>query len=449
MEQIEKDDREILDREDANFSSGQEPKGEKKNIFIAVLAVSIIFSSAFGAFFGFMAGTVGQKIIPQKYLNLTDKLKNTKNASLDVIKQQVVQEDSAVIDVVDKSTPSVVSIIISKDIPKMRSFFGSPFNFPDFFGDQFGSGGNDQGQGQNGNGNGSGTQKQQIGGGTGFFITSDGMIVTNKHVVSDTSAEYTVITNDGKEYSAKVLDRDPVQDVAVMKIDGSDFPVLNFGDSSQLKIGQTVVAIGNSLGEFSNTVSRGIISGLRRNLTAGSEAGGGTERLTNIIQTDAAINPGNSGGPLLDIEGNVIGVNVAMAADAQNIGFAIPSSQIQKVVDQVKTTGKISTPYLGVRYLPVDKTIQSQNNLPFDYGVLVARGATLTDFAVIPGSPADKAGIVENDIILEIDGTKISEKNSLGDLISQHNVGDAISLKIWHKGDTKEVQVTLQERGSK
>lgn len=414
-------------------------KKSKVRLFMAVVAVSIVFSSAFGAFFGFMAGTIGQKIIPKKYLNFAVGNKNDQNGQNDVVGQQVIQEDSAVIDVVDKSTSAVVSIVISKDVPKMRSFFGSPFGFPDFFGDQFGSEGSQ-------NGNGSGKQKQQIGGGTGFFITADGMIVTNKHVVSDMAADYTVITTDGKEYSAKVLARDPVQDIAVIKVDGNNFPILNFGDSNQIKIGQTVVAIGNSLGEFSNTVSRGIISGLKRNVTAGSELGGGTEKLTNIIQTDAAINPGNSGGPLLDIKGEVIGVNVAMAAGAQNIGFAIPASQIQKVVDQIKTTGKISTPYLGVRYLPIDKSIQDNNNLPFGYGVLVARGATLTDFAVIPGSPADKAGIVENDIILEIDGKKIDDKNSLGDLIASNNVGDMITLKIWHKGDTKDVQVKLEER---
>jgi serine protease Do len=271
------------------------------------------------------------------------------------------------------------------------------------------------------------------------------MIITNKHVVSDLNAEYTVITNDGKEYSARVLARDVNKDIAIIKIDGENFPTLPLGDSDALRIGQTVIAIGNSLGEFSNSVSKGIISGLRRNITAGSGFGE-SEKLSDIIQTDAAINSGNSGGPLLDISGNVIGVNVAMAQGAENIAFSIPVNQIKKIVDQVKSTGKISTPFLGVRSITVNKQIQSENNLSFDYGALIARGEKITDFAVLPGSPADKAGFVENDIILEINGTKIDEKNSLTDIISGFNVGDTIKVKIWHKGETKNIQVKLEER---
>lgn len=243
---------------------------------------------------------------------------------------------------------------------------------------------------------------------------------------------------------AKVLAKDPINDVAVIKIEGSDYATLNFGDSDSLKIGQTAIAIGNSLGEFSNTVSKGIISGLKRNLTAGGGTGE-AEQLKNIIQTDAAINPGNSGGPLLNISGDIIGINVAMAQGAQNIGFAIPSNQIKKIVDQVQKTGKISTPYLGVRYIPIDEAIQKENDLPFGYGVLVVRGQKITDFAVVPGSPADKAGLVENDILLEINGTKIDSENSLTDIIAKFNVGDTVSLKIWHKGETKNISVALAE----
>jgi S1-C subfamily serine protease len=333
----------------------------------------------------------------------------------------------------------VVSVIVSKDVPKVQDNFFNQFNFPDFFGNPL-----DQGQGGESNGQG-GTQKKQIGGGSGFFITSDGLIVTNRHVVDDVTADYSVLTNDGKEHKATVLARDPINDIAVIKIEGSGYPTLDLGNSDSLKIGQTVIAIGNSLGEFTNTVSRGIVSGLKRNLTA-SGGFGGTERLNNIIQTDAAINPGNSGGPLLNINGEVIGVNVAIAQGAQSVGFALPSNQIKKVIDQVKATGKISTPYIGVRYIPIDITIKKENNLPYDYGVLVSRGEKITDFAVIPGSPADKAGIVENDIILEVNGNKIDEKNGLAELISKYNVGDEITLKIWHKGIEKTVIVILAEK---
>ena len=419
----------------------EKKQGRSRIVYLIFTLLLVVFVSAtFGALFGFVAGGFGNKLS----LSLSKKLpeifgtagKNaTKNDST-VSREKIVEEDSAVIDAVEKSTPAVVSIIISKDIPKLQNRFFDPFGF---FGD-----GSGMGTGQDDSAGGA-TQKEKIGGGTGFIITSDGMIVTNKHVVSDTSADYTVMTNDGKEYVAKVLARDPVNDIAVIKIDGTNFPTLNFGDSDSLKIGQTVVAIGNSLGEFSNTVSKGIISGLKRNLTAGGNSGE-SEQLSNIIQTDAAINPGNSGGPLLDIAGNVIGINVAMAQGAQNVGFAIPVAQVKKVADQVKQTGKISTPYLGVRYIPIDAVLQKQLNLSFDYGVLVLRGQSMTDFAVVPGSPADKAGIVENDVILEINGTKIDAKNSLVNLVSKLNVGDEATLKVWHKGDVKEVRVKLEER---
>jgi len=439
---------EISALEDKN--SSPEPKKSKKGgLIVMVIIISVLFSSAFGAIFGFMAGSLGQKVLGGKVAQLLSApFGNHSNQT--VTKQDIVQEDSAVIDVVDKSSPAVVSIIISKDVPKVQDYFSNPFDFPNFF-DPFGNGGgSDQNGGNQGNdgsqGSGQGgTQKQQIGGGSGFIITADGMIVTNKHVVSDTTADYTVLTNDGKQHKATVLARDPVNDIAIVKIDGNNYPTINFGDSDSLKIGQTVVAIGNSLGEFTNTVSRGIISGLKRNVTAGSGTGD-TENLSNIIQTDAAINPGNSGGPLIDINGEVIGINVAIAQGAQNIGFAIPSNQIKKIVDQVKSTGKISTPYIGVRYVPVDDNIKQQNNLPYNYGALVIRGQNVTDLAVIPGSPADKAGIAENDIILEVNGTKLDDKTGLTDLIGQHNVGDTVDLKVWHKGEVKDVQVKLEER---
>jgi S1-C subfamily serine protease len=412
--------------------------------FVSILIMAMLISSVFGAFFGFVAGGFGQKIftqISQRFpgaFNLDSKQPIAKTDPI-VSRERVVEEDSAVIDVVEKSTPAVVSIIISKDMPKMQSF--SPFDFfnnPDFFD-------NSPNQNNTQDNSGGNTKKEKIGAGTGFIITTDGMIVTNKHVVSDATAEYTVLTNDGKEHSAKVLARDPINDIAVIKIDGAGYPTLNFGNSDSLKIGQTAIAIGNSLGEFSNTVSKGIISGLGRNLTAGGGMGA-SEKLTNIIQTDAAINPGNSGGPLLDIHGQVIGINVAIAQGAQNVGFALPATQVKKITEQVKTTGKISTPYLGVRYIPVDEALQKQIQLPFNYGVMVLRGQSMRDFAVIPGSPADKAGLVENDVILELNGTKIDEKDTLVGLLAKFDVGDEITLKIWHKGETKEIKLKLEER---
>jgi len=411
-----------------------------KASIIGMLAAVVVLSSLFGAVFGFMsAGVVnifslkiGQRI-GQYFPNL-----NLHKVNPQVSKQQIIIEDSAVIDVVEKVSPTVVSIIISKNVPNIRGNFNFPDGFFDPFSqDPFGFGNQDPQTEQ-------GTQKQTIGGGSGFFITSDGYILTNRHVVEDQQADYTVMTSDGKEYVAKVLARDPVRDVAVIKIEGNNFPVAILGDSDMIKIGQTAVAIGNSLGEFSNSVSRGIVSGLKRNLSAGSGLGD-TERLTDIIQTDAAINPGNSGGPLLDIEGNVIGINVAVAQGAQNVGFALPVNQAKRIIEQIKSGIKISVPYLGVRYIVIDSSVQKDAQLSFDYGVLILRGSKVTDLAVIPGSPADKAGIVENDIILEVDGQKITQKNQLGDMIAKYNVGDVVTLNIWHKGENKDVKVKLEE----
>lgn len=403
-----------------------------KEALVGIIILTVIISSLFGAVFGFMSGSTASIFsskIQSKLNQYFPKFAENKKAP-EANKQQVLVEDSAVIDVVDKASPAVVGIIISKNVPNISNdFFGF---FDPFGGDSFNNP-------QNG-----GSTKKEVGGGSGFFITSDGLILTNKHVVEDEQAEYTVVTNEGKKYPAKVLARDPVRDVAVIKVEGNGFPTLSLGDSDSLKIGQTTIAIGNALGEFINSVSRGIVSGLKRTVEAGSGLGD-TERLTDIIQTDAAINPGNSGGPLLDIQGNVIGINVAVAQGAQNVGFALPVNQARRLIDQAKGGAKISIPFLGVRYIQIDASVQKEVQLPFDYGVLVLRGSKMTDLAVIPGSPADKAGIVENDIILEINGKKINEENQLADVIAKYNVGDKITLKIWHKGDTKEVQVILQE----
>jgi S1-C subfamily serine protease len=254
-----------------------------------------------------------------------------------------------------------------------------------------------------------------------------------------------VITKDEKEYKATVLARHPVLDIAVIKIESEEaMPTLELGDSDNLKVGQSVVAIGNSLGEFSNSVSLGIVSGLQRNITA-SSGFGQSERLNNIIQTDAAINPGNSGGPLLDIQGKVVGVNVAVVSGAQSIGFALPVEQIKNIVNQVEEGGEFQVPFLGIRYVPIDEGIQESNNLPYDYGVLIIRGEKITDLAVVPGSPADKAGLVENDIVLEIEGEKITEDNPLAAAIAEYDIEEEIELKIWHKGEEKEVDVLLEE----
>jgi serine protease Do len=324
-------------------------------------------------------------------------------------KQLVVQESSAVIDVAKKVSPSVVSIT-SKAVT--AGFFGS--------------------------------SQQEVGAGTGMIVTSDGLILTNRHVVEDTTATYTVVTNDGKTYPATVVSRDSINDVAFVRISGSNFPAVQLADSGAVQVGQRVVAIGNALGQFQNTVTDGIVSGLSRGIDAGDSSGTGTtETLSNVFQTDAAINPGNSGGPLVNLDGQVIGMNTAVAGQgSQNIGFAIPINDVKPLLDSVKTKGRIVRAYLGVRYLALDQQTATANNLSVSDGAWVqASGDTAP--GVVPGSPADKAGIKEGDVITKIGNDKVDSTHSLQSLIGKHNVGDKISLTILRDGKTQTVDVTL------
>ncbi len=357
------------------------------------------------------------------------------------LKVEKVKEESAIIEAVEKVSPAVVSIIVTKDLPKIEEYWINPFGddfFKKFFGDEFFEFKIPQYRQK-------GTEKREIGGGTGFIISEDGYIVTNRHVVADKEAEYTVLLNDESRHPAKVLARDPLNDIAILKIEGKGFPQVELGSSKDLKVGQTVIAIGNALGEFRNTVSVGVVSGLSRSIVAGG-AGVGTEYLTGVIQTDASINPGNSGGPLVNLKGQVIGINTAIARGAENIGFAIPIDDVKPVIESVKKYGKIKRAWLGVRYILINKEIAEKNNLSVDYGALIVRGEKPSDLAVIPGSPADKAGLSENDIILEIDGEKISPKNPLANIIARHKPDDVIKLKVLHKGEEKEIEVKLGER---
>jgi len=240
------------------------------------------------------------------------------------------------------------------------------------------------------------------------------------------------------------LARDSVVDIAILKIQKTGLAYVSFADSDVIRTGETAIAIGNALAEFQNSVSVGIISGLSRSIVAG-DGMGKTELLDDVIQTDAAINPGNSGGPLLNLSGKVIGVNVAQAQGSENIGFAIPSNIVANIVSSVKEHGRIVRPSIGVRYLSINKFIQSQNALPTNYGVLVIRGTEPSEIAVVPDSPADKAGIIENDIVLEVDGKRLDEKNTLASVIRKQKVGDSLTLTILRNGLEKKVKVELVE----
>lgn len=402
-----------------------------KNRIITAVVVSAVVSAVVGGVFGYYGATFfNQDAVP-----LIQHLTGAKSSTY----QPVTDEESKVVSAVKQASPAVVSIIATKDVAiveqqnPFQQFCNDPF-FRQFLGDQC----NTPSQPPK-------TQTQQVAAGSGFIIDASGLILTNKHVVNIDGASYTVITNDGKKYPAQVLARDPVQDLAVVKINASGLPALTVGDSGNLQIGQTVIAIGNALGQFSNSVSKGVISGLSRSITA-SEGSGSSETLSQVIQTDAAINPGNSGGPLLNLAGQVIGLNTAIVQGAQNIGFAIPINQAKRDISQVETTGKISYPYLGVRYVLVTDDLKQKDNLSVNYGALIVRGSTQADAAVTPGSPADKAGLKENDIILEINGKKIDQNNDLAKLTQSYNVGDTVTLKVLSGGQEKTIRVTLEER---
>lgn len=392
-----------------------------------VLAVFFgLFVIVFSCFAGVIGGVVGSRYISNGSLS----------SAINSITQdvKVTNEESAIIDVADKASPSVVSIVITEEVPVYEDYNYNPYEDNPFL-RNFSVPQRRQ----------TGTEEQQVGAGTGFIISDAGLIVTNKHVVESEDASYTVIMNDGTKYDAKVLARDTLIDIAFLKIEATGLTPLTLGTSSNLKVGQTVVAIGNALGEFSNSVSSGIISGLKRNITAGDTNGANQEQLNNVIQTDASINLGNSGGPLLNVNGEVIGVNVAVAQDAQNVGFAIPVDVVKDILGRMDEDGKISRPILGVRYLQINEEVQKANNLSVNYGALVQKGSTASAVAVIPGSPADKAGVRENDIILEIDGVKVTTDNGLQAQIASHKLGDQVKLKILRGGQESELTVTLDQ----
>ena len=359
-----------------------------------------------------------------------------------------VSYEQAIINAARNVSPSVVSIVISKNLPVYEEQYINPFGGDNPFGDlmpgfdiqipQYVQ---------------KGTKYQEVGAGSGFIVSADGLVLTNKHVVSDNKADYTVLTNDGQKYSAKVLALDPVQDLAVIKIQLKDseqdkkFQPVILGDSSGIQIGQTAIAIGNALGQFSNTVSVGVVSGLERTISASDQLGSISETLEGIIQTDAAINAGNSGGPLLNLKGEVMGINTAMAQGAQDIGFALPINIAKKDIEQVAKTNKIIYPFLGVRYVLVDDQVKQKYNLPVDYGALVLKGLN-GEPAITAGSPAQQAGIKEKDVILEINGEKITTGNSMSKIIQKYNVGDKVTLHILRNGKEQDIDAILTERNS-
>lgn len=344
-------------------------------------------------------------------------------------------ENLTIPDMVERVNQAVVSVVITKDVPTYERYYEqwNPFGF-------WGGGFSVPRVRENG------TEEREVGGGSGFIVTKEGLVVTNRHVVADADARYSIIQSDGTSYDAEVLARDPQLDIAVLKIvpkvESGTFAYLEFGDSTQLRLGETVVAIGNALAEFRNSVSVGVVSGLSRSIVA-SDGRGRSEALRDVIQTDAAINPGNSGGPLLNLRGEVVGVNVATSQGADNIGFALPAHVVRSVVESVEETGKIVRPFLGVRYVMIDDELRKANNLPVESGALVIRGERREELAVMPGSPADRAGIRENDIILAVGEEELGAEADLATVLRRQVIDTPISLRVLSQGEEKSVTVTL------
>lgn len=386
------------------------PRATPPNMLGLVVAASLLFGGLSGGLISYLLTTGG----------------GTTTSTTSGLKTVKVEEESATTEVVKKTSPAVVSIIATKDYSEI---YGnqplSPFDL--FFGQPPRTG------------------TQQVSSGSGFIVRANGLIVTNKHVIDDDQADYTVVMNDGKKYDAKVLAKDPVNDIAVIKVEATDLPTLELGDSDKVQIGQTVIAIGNALGQYRNTVTKGVISGKARTIVAG-DGNGSSETLNDVFQTDASINPGNSGGPLIDLGGAVVAMNTAVDSQGQLIGFAIPINVIKKDLASVDKTGKIVQPFLGVRYVLVTKAMADQNKFPTDEGALISKDTEGNDPAVVAGSPADKAGLKENDIITAINGDKITADHPLVNILAKYRPGDKITVTIYRGGEKQDVSVTLEER---
>lgn len=374
-----------------------DPPKEHQHSFLSIAIIGLLF--------GFMGGWLALTLFNNNGLI---------NTGVTETKQIVFGDNGDVITEIAKEvSPSVVSITV--ETTTTNPFFSRDFT--------------------------------QSGAGTGVILTEDGLILTNRHVVPDNVSSVMVILSDGTKYEdVEVVDRDVFNDLAFLQIkDVSGLKAAKLGDSSKVAVGNSVVAIGNALGQFTNTVTSGIISGLSRPITAG-DGGGSQEALNNLFQTDAAINPGNSGGPLVNIKGEVIGINTAVAGNAENIGFAIPIDDAKPLITSVQEEGRIIRPYLGVRYIGLTSDIAKALDLSVERGAyLYAQHGS----AIVPDSPADKAGLKDEDIIVEVAGKKVDENNSLSALLGKYNVGDEVELKVIRDGEEMTIKVTLEEAPDK
>jgi len=391
-------------------------------IFITSLLLSIFFLILI--IFGVYVGRTQDLGFLEKYLPASE-ISQTKIITGDNSTVDESQCSASTTSMVDELSESVVTVSIKK--LQIKPGTGGAFNLFNIFGLSPRFQPNTKPEYEE--------VQQNIG--TGFVVGKDKLVITNKHVVADTNAEYKIIDKDDNEYQVTKIFRDPGNDIAILQVENLNLNSIALGDSDKIKVGQDVVAIGTALGEFRHTVTTGVISGLGRDITTSDAFGRSVESLENIIQTDAAINPGNSGGPLIDRCGRVVGINVAVSQNAENIGFAIPINVAKDVIDNFEKTGKFERAFLGVRYTVISEQAALMNEVP--------RGAYVME--IVPGSSAEEAGIQKGDIITKFDGKDVI-KQDLSTLISQKRAEDKVKIELyrWSEDKTSTIEVTLKSQ---
>lgn len=391
------------------------------------LQTLLIITIAISAGIGGIAGAIGSTLFTSRFAVAPQELTPER---VDQKIVELIEEESATIAVVERVTPAVVSIVVKKERGQLGSqsqqigstpFFIQPAPLSE---EEAG-------------------QLVEISSGSGFFVSEDGLLLTNRHVVDESDAQFFVVTNNGEELEAELIDTDPFQDIAILRAKGENFPVATLGDSEQIQIGQTVIAIGNTLSEFRNTVTKGVISGINRRVTAGTAAS--AEVIEQAIQTDAAINPGNSGGPLINLRGEVVGINTAVSVQGEAIAFAIPINQAKRAIEDVRELGRIVRPWLGIRYVLVEPSDIEESDDSFDVGAMIVAGTQPGQPGVIPGSPAALAELQEGDVIIKINDFKLTKEKSLSERISQFRPGDNVKLEVFRKKKIEIITVTLAE----
>jgi len=413
----------------------QKPNRSVSNSTILIVAIAI--SAIVGATTGAAGSVVFSRVFGENSFFSSSSLNSVDLEGKDVEPEVVrlIEQESATISVVEKVTPAVVSIVVRKE----AKFLDSKNNtfFERFFELQPTEGENTTVQN---------SELVEIGGGTGFFVSSDGLIVTNRHVVNDEDAVYSVVTNDGHELEATVVARDAFLDIAILDVEGEDYPIASFGDSDALRIGQTVIAVGNTLSEYRNTVTKGVVSGINRRVVAGDLAG--EEVIEHAIQTDAAINPGNSGGPLINLFGEVIGINTATSFQGEAISFALPINDVTRIVSDVQEFGRIVRPWLGVRYVMLNTQIAKEEGVELIKGALIYSGDQEGEEAVFSGSPADVAGLQDGDVVISINNKELTQSYSLAQAINQLRPGDQIKMVVQSGTNQFDTVATLNELNS-